>query len=183
MIEQIEAGNWRIAGPGMKANKPVVVDSAGKWVKGSGRPAKANDPVAVGKATGYRKSKSYNEFLEELIPARKEDSANAIADLQEITQAAVDLAIGALTKLEAKCPECEHEFDIEYRSKPDQKMVQWLMARLTGDAAKAVDVNVRSEQIVALIQDYRPGSLEPVGLTAEEMERRRSMIVDGNIVE
>lgn len=181
VLAGIEAGDYRVAGPGMKDNKPVVVSvETGRWIKGSGRPKKANDPVVVGKMTAYKKSKSYRDFLEDLIPVDKSDTAStvAITDLKEITRAAAELAVGADIEVPAVCPDCDHEFNITIKNKPDQRMVQWLMARLVGDAAKAVDVNVRSESLVALIQDYAPGSLGTVGLTDEEKAARKALIVD-----
>lgn len=152
-------------------------------VKGTGRPLRANDPAEVGRRTGFKRSKAYNEHLEALIPASREDSDIALSSLDELTDRALELVNGFQTTASFKCEKCEHPNRVEIRKPPDQKMITWLLARLTGEPTKTAEVNVRSEELVAILHDYTPGEVRSVGLDASEVERRRRLIVDGDVIE
>ena len=174
--EGVEDGRYRLAGMGQ--TKPVVVDATtNRWVKGSGRPAKANDPAVVGKVAAARRSRPYTEALQAFMPAEKDGSAEAIISLQEMIELAAKAARGLPVPVE--CPSCKHHFTENI--KPDTKLLAFLIERIGGKATETKDINIHSEQLVALFHDMTPRTeRNVVALTPQEMvERaRQARIID-----
>lgn len=166
-------------GPGRFPDKPVVHDQRGRFVKGSGRPLAANDPVAVGKTTGYLRSKSYADALEALIPVDAEGPDTAVTSLVELVAAAKKLAVPENKAVEFECTACHHANRVIVEAKPDQKMLSFLIERLAGAAQKTMQVNTHSEEVVRLMSDSRVlHSVEFIALTPEEKAERARKVIE-----
>ena len=175
----VEEGRYRLAGMGK--TKPVVVDATtNRWVKGSGRPAKANDPAVVGKVSAAKRSRPYTEALQAFMPADKDGSPDAIISLQEM----IDLAARAVRggPVEVQCPcECSKKFSVNIKS--DTKLLAFLIERIGGRATETKDINLRGDHFVRILQDQTPLSrdIEVVALDPKERaERARIIELDGS---
>ena len=174
----VEDGRYRLAGMGQ--TKPVVVDATtNRWVKGSGRPAKANDPAVVGKVSAAKRSRPYTEALQAFMPADKDGSPDAIISLQEMIELAAKAARGLPVPIE--CPQCQHHFTENI--KPDTKLLAFLIERIGGKATETKDINLRGDHFVRILQDQTPLSrdIEVVALDPKERaERARIIELDGS---
>lgn len=174
----MEAGDYLIRGPGADPSKPVVVDaSTGRIVKGSGRPPNANNPAVVGKVAAAKRTRAYNEALQAFVPVDRDGSPEAIVSLQELMEAAARVATGK--SVAVTCPECKTEFGASVGV--DSKVLTFLLERLLGRATETKDINIRSEQLVAMLHDFTPSKTrEVIALTPEERAERarRAQIVD-----
>jgi len=175
----VDEGRFRVVGEGQD-DKPVVVDATtGRWVKGSGRSLNANDPAQVGRETAFKRSRAYGEVLEAFLPAWRGDSDAAISSLEELVAAAVKLAQGHETAYDVVCPSCEHKHVIQVAAPPNQKMVEFLIKRLAGDATKTINTNTRSEEIVKVMSDQRIlHQIEVIDITPEERARRKREVIE-----
>lgn len=174
--EKVEAGEYVIRGPGQN-DKPVVVDTAGRIVKGSGRPPNANNPAVVGKVSAAKRSRAYAEAMQAFIPVDREGSNEAIVSLEELLESAARVATGKAVGV--SCPECRHEFLAQIGV--DSKVLTFLLERLLGRATETKDINIRSEQLVAMLHDYTPSKAREVIAVSpqERAERaRRAQIID-----
>lgn len=158
----------------------MVIDAeTGRFVKGSGRPLKANDAALVGRKTGWMRRRSTQEFFEQLLPAEREDSSHAVTSLRELMTQAAKLANGVPTKVE--CPKCEHTWMEPLR--PDSKVLTFLIERAVGKAPETKDVNItgRIEQITAVLNDPTPlRTIEVVALSPEERAARKRAMAESD---
>ncbi len=180
----VDEGRFLIAGPGQN-DKPVVVDAVTKqFVKGSGRPLNANDSAYIGKVTAYRRSKAYNEALEQLIPSFEDDenSPDAIISFQELIQAAKECVVGMPEAIEVKCPcGCNHVWRELIGAKRDSKMIMFLIERLAGAANKTQTVNLHSEELVRVLNDTRVlHEIQVISLTPEQRADRIRQIAEAD---
>ena len=186
VLAKIREGELRVAGPGQKPGKPVVIDSAtGKWVEGSGRPANANDPAVIGKEHGFKHSRLYQETLERLVPAMKGDGEYAVTSLEELLVAARRVTTDTTQTVSRahECSECGHEdlVTVTVEGKPDAKVLTFLIERLVGAANKTQDVNLRSEELLRIVEDKRVvHSIEVVTLTPQDMADRKRAVAEQN---
>jgi len=176
----VDEGRFLVLGPGQN-DKPVVIDAETKrWVKGSGRPLTANDPAYIGKVTAFRRSNRFNEAIEQFVPVAREDSPYAITSLEELIEAAVKLAVPEPKRYDVTCPECKHEHYITVDAPPNQKMVEFLIKRLAGDATKTTNVNMHSEEMVRTLSDTRiVHEIEIISLTPEQRAARIRAVQEG----
>lgn len=186
VLAKIREGAFRVAGPGMKAGKPVVIDSVtGQWVEGSGRPANANDSAVIGKTHGFKHSKTYQDTLERLVPAMKADGEYAVTSLEELLVAARRVTTDTtqtVTRVH-ECTECGHEDTLTFtvEGKPDAKVLTFLIERLVGAANKTQDVNVRSEELLKIVEDKTiVHRIEVVTLTPKELADRKRAVAEQN---
>lgn len=174
----MEAGEYVIRGPGQNPLKPVVVEAAtGRIVKGSGRPINANDPAVVGKVSAAKRSRAYNEALQAFVPVDRDGTPEAIVSLQELMEAAARVATGK--SVEVVCAHCSQPFNASIGV--DSKVLTFLLERLLGRATETKDINIRSEQLVAMLHDYSPSQArEVIALTPEERadRARRAQVID-----
>ncbi|MCR4341823.1 MAG: hypothetical protein NUW01_18260 [Gemmatimonadaceae bacterium] len=179
-MNKIAGGEYRVAGPGMKPGKPVVVDaSTGRWVEGSGRPANANDPAALGKQTAFKHSRVYQETLERLVPAMRTEGEYAVTSLEELLMAARRVTTDTTRKIEHECSECGHSDTLVVEGRPDAKVLTFLIERLVGAANKTTEVNLRSEELLRIVEDKRIlVGLEVVGLTPEMLAERKRAVLE-----
>lgn len=177
---RVESGEYEIVGMGQN-DKPVVVNADTKrFVKGSGRPLNANDPAWTGKVTAYKRSAAYKDALEQFIPAWKDDSPDAITSLEELVASAKKLATPQKVKMEKECPcGCGESVVFEVDKLPDAKMVMFLIERLAGAATKTENINVRSEEVIALLTDKSLATgLQIVSLTPEQRAENARRIAE-----
>lgn len=176
----VDEGRFLVLGPGQN-DKPVVIDAETKrWVKGSGRPLTANDPAYIGKTTAFKRSNRFNEAIEQFVPVAREDSPYAITSLEELIEAAVKLAVPEPKRYDVTCPECRHEHSITVDAPPNQKMVEFLIKRLAGDATKTTNVNMHSEEMVRTLSDTRiVHEIEIISLTPEQRAARIRAVQEG----
>lgn len=186
VLAKIREGQFRVAGPGMRPGKPVVIDSAtGKWVEGSGRPEGANDPAQIGREHGFKHSRLYQDTLERLVPAMKGDSEYAVSSLEELLVAARRVTTDTTQTVtrEHECSECGHAdfVTVTVEGKPDAKVLTFLIERLVGAANKTQDVNLRSEELLRIVEDKRViHSIEVVTLTPQDMADRKRAVAEQN---
>lgn len=180
VLVKIETGEYRIAGLGKIAGKPVVVNATtGRWVKGSGRPAAANDPVEVGKVHGFKHSRGYTEALERFLPAERADSSVAVMSLEELLVAARRMTVETTAKVKAVCPECSHNFEVTTEGRPDSKVLTFLIERLVGAAKKTEEINLHSEELVRVLSDQTIlHKIDVVGISPDERADRIRAVKD-----
>lgn len=170
--EKVEAGEYVIRGPGQN-DKPVVVDTSGRIVKGSGRPLNANNPAVVGKVSAAKRTRTYNEALQHFVPVDRNGTPEAIVSLEEILQAAARVATGK--PIAVTCPECEKDFMAPIGV--DSKVLVWLGERLLGRATETKELNLRGEHLVRVLQDQTPiREIEVVALDPKERAERARAI-------
>lgn len=181
VLAQIEAGTARITAPGQTPGRPVVRNvKTGHPVKGSGRERNANDIALVAKTTGFKRSRAYNEALEQLMPAWKGDSEAAVSSLEELLEAVKKVTTDTTARHDVKCPECAHEWTITIAGRPDPKVLTFMVERLVGAAKKTEEVTSRSEEVIRVMNDQRVlHSIEVIDLTPKERaERVRQVMLD-----
>lgn len=167
---------------GQSPLKPVLRDAkTGRVVKGSGRPVNANNLGVISRKTAYKRTKAFNEWFDDFIPAVKDDNPDAIISLEELIETAAKVAQGWKKLFEITCPACEHEFKHEMEYRPDAKLLSFLIERRVGKAKETQDINIRSESIVQMLHDQTPiGNIEVVDVTPMERSDRLKQIRESN---
>lgn len=151
-----------------------MVNQKGQVVKGSGRYPNANNAAAVAKMSAVKRSREYHEAVREFIPVEKaEAGAHALTSLEELLEAAARVATGK--PFGVRCPDCKYEFTVNMGV--DSKVLVFLLERLLGKATETKDVNIRSEEIVKLLQDESVNlQIEVVALDPRERAERARVI-------
>ena len=161
-----------IVSQGKNPNKPVVRDAVtGTIVKGSGRPPKANDIGLISKKTAYKRTRTYNEWFNSFIPATKQENPEALTSLEELIEAAAQVARGWNSYTDTRCPECEHKFTVETVKPPDAKVLTFLIERAVGKAKETTEINIRSEQLIQMLHDDSH-IVEVIDITPEQRAER-----------
>lgn len=174
--EKVERGELLVF-EGQRADKPVLRDAySGKIVKGSGRPPKANDIALISRKTAFKRTRTFSEAFDAFIPSKREDNPEAIISLEELIDYAAKVARGWHSYKDVDCPSCNHHFSVEMQNKPDAKLLSFLIERRVGKAKETMEINTRSEQIIAMLSDKTP-VVEVIALTPKEkMERTRAIL-------
>ncbi len=169
--EKVEEGTYSVY-PGQNPEKPVVLDEKGRLVKGSGRWPNANDPAWTGKVSGYKKSKSYREALETLVPLEGDEQTRG--SFAWWIEQGMQAAEGSPQRIE--CP-CGCEYKGIYAFKKDAQMIFKIIELLHGKAREAMDINVKSEQLVAILNERVPmNTIEVHTIDPADVERRTDML-------
>lgn len=159
--------------PGQNPSKPVIREAeTGRLVKGSGRYLRANDPVEVGKATGYRKSKSYREGLELMISL--EGDPDKVGTFPWLLNQAIDEARGY--DLDIDCPECGHT--VHTVKKRNAMFLFKFIEMMAGKARETQDLNIKSESLVAILNAREPVREVVVHQIDPEVARQRREAID-----
>ena len=168
--EKVTDGKWNVY-EGQNPEKPVVIDENGRLVKGSGRWPGANDPAVTGKTYGYKNSKSYQDALKTLIPLEgDEETRGSFAWLVEQGRIAAE---GSPQRI--KCPECDYNGIFAF--KKDANAIIKLIELVHGRAKETQDINVRSQELIAVLDTRTPmEELNVHDITDEEIERRQIML-------
>lgn len=118
-----------------------------------------------------------------MVGAWKDDETlpDALISLEEIVESAKQLALPSTKSYEAECPKCEHHFDIEVDAPPNQKMVEFLLKRIVGDATKTINTTNRNEDLVRVMSDQRiVQEIHVIDNTPEQRaERIRRAMIEG----
>ena len=178
---RVESGELLIL-PGQNPEKPVLRDAAtGRLVKGSGRAPKANDLGVIAKTTAYKRTRSFTEWFDAFIPSTRDQAPNAIISLEELIKTAAEVAQGYEELLAITCPECKHQFQKTHRSKPDAKLLAFLIERRVGKAKETQEISIRSEQIVQMLNDPTPiTTVEVIEVSPAERADRMKQIKAAN---
>lgn len=165
--------------PGQNPDKPVIVDARTKrMMEGSGRPPKANDPVLVGKGTGYKNSTEYRKAFEALFPAGGDiDERGSLAWWFDQAWAAAE---GSPQYVD--CPHPDSHVDKSdgplkhvVAFKKDAALIFRMIELAVGKAPQTINLNSKSEQIVQSLE-YRVYDVTLHGIDEGEADRRRDLI-------
>ena len=172
--KRVEEGELQIF-EGQKPEKPVLIDMAGRLVKGSGRYPNANDPVKIGKQYGYKNSKDYNEAIKKLIPL--DGPPEQKGSFAWLVNQGFEAAEGSPQRI--KCPSCGHN-DL-FAFKKDSNAIIKLIELVHGKARESQDINVQSSQLIGILETRIPlDQLAVHSLTDEEIEERKAIVLEGN---
>ena len=150
LIARVNSGELEVL-PGQRDNKPVIREVAtGRLVPGSGRYPRANDPAQVGRLTGYKHSKNYREGFELLFPLDGDESKSG--SLAWIAKQIREAAEGSPQRV--NCPHCGEGGLVAF--KKDGTLLFKLLELLVGKARETQDLNVRSESLVAILNQGVP---------------------------
>lgn len=160
---------------GQNPEKPVILDTAGKLVKGSGRYPKANDPAEIGKQYGYKNSRNYNDAIKMLIPI--DGPAEQKGSFAWLVNQGFEAAEGSPQII--NCPECGHSGIKVF--KKDSNAIIKLIELVHGRAKESQEINVKSEQLIGILDTRIPfDQLSVHSLTVEEIEERKRIVFDSN---
>lgn len=170
----VKVGEYEVR-PGQKPDKPVIVRSDTKrMVRGSGRSPKANDPVLLGKETGYRQTKEYRDArqrFDELLPLEGDpDVRGTLAWAYEQFWLA---AQGSPQYVDCQHEGCSKKHLVAFKKDPNA-MFKVLEMRI-GKAPQTVNINSKEEVLVKALE-YRAVDIRVQGLGFEDVDSRRSMI-------
>lgn len=143
--DDIRAGELEVL-PGQRG-KPVVRRADNKRiVKGSGRPLRANDPAHVGTVTAYKRSNSYREAMETLIPMFP------TADARKSFEGMIDLMWEAAegSPQQVECMHCGKKS--AWAFKKDGALLFKMIELLSGKARETKDINVEGSQLTQILE-------------------------------
>lgn len=172
--KRVEEGELQVF-EGQKPEKPVLIDDKGRLVKGSGRYPNANDPAKIGRQYGYKNSKDYQDAMRKLIPIDGDvDQKGSFAWL--VTQG-FDAAEGSPQNI--RCPNCDYKGLVAF--KKDSNAIIKLIEMVHGRARESQDINVKSEQLIGILDTRIPlDQLAVHSLTEEEIQERKNIVLEGN---
>jgi len=180
--EMVESGEWKITGE--NNGRAVIVDAGtGRWVKGTARPANANDPAEVARATAYKRTPAWREAWQNVFHLGGEDGGVGFEALVEKLWWAVNGA-----KQVVDCPhlDCQKKHVVAF--KPDPKVMMQMVESLIGRMSH-VEVEGKFAHLHAMLeqQGEAPSSAgmefyatDPKGPNSPE-ERRRVLEADGTL--
>jgi hypothetical protein len=172
----VEQGRYYLQHPQTwySPSRPVIKDvTTGRLVKGSGKIAGSKEAAVASRQTSYKRTKAYNEALEELIPIDRGDSPNAVASLRELTDSFWKAVNGQ--DVQVTCPHCEGKFMAPIKSDPHAIMK--MIERLTGRAKETQEVNIHSEQISMVLNERTPmREIDVITIDPYEEQRRRDAL-------
>ena len=171
--EKVEAGEYSVY-RGQKPEKPVVIDTNGRLVKGSGRWPGANDAAAIGRRYGYKDSGDYQTAMKILVPIDGgEDERGSFAWL---VNQGFDAAEGSPQKI--KCPDCGYNGLFAF--KKDSNAIIKLIEMVHGKAKESQDINIKNEQLIGILQSrVSINDLSVHDITDEEIAERERFMIEG----
>lgn len=161
--------------PGQNALKPVIREiESGRVVAGSGRYPMANNIGAIGAATAYKRSKSYREAIESLIPFEDSDARFSV---ERLIDDAFDAAEGSPQTV--RCPHCNKDGVVAF--KKDGNLIFKLIELLVGKAPQTIEVKADISARLAEVMNARQDA-KVIHMTREQWEARETrLIADGTI--
>lgn len=166
--------------PGQSSDKPVVRDAkTGALVKGTGLAVRHNDIAQISKATAFRRTTDYQDWLggKLKIDGSGPDDKESAEWWWERAQEAASNAPIPVT-----CPECNHTW-MEKAGKQDGNLIFRIIELATGKAKQKTEINVKQEEILRILNekvDIREVVVH--ALTPEDVEHRRE-VVEGEMVD
>ena len=147
--EKVEKEGWSCY-EGQNPAKPVVLDEYGRIAKGSGRWPNANDPGLMGKLTGYKKSETYRQALETLVPMDGDE--NRRGSFAWWLQQGMEAAEGSPQRVQ--CNACGKPQVVAF--KKDGNLIFKIVELLSGKAKETQDINLKSQQLIAVLNERTP---------------------------
>lgn len=188
--DQILAGDIEVL-PGQNPEKPVVRwavgEKKGQILPGSGRFPRANDAGAVSKATAYKRSASYQEAMNLLMPADRDETVKG--SYAWWYNQAMQAAEGSPQTVRIVCPH-EDCTDSQHTQsavafKKDGNLIFKLIELKHGKAKETVEVNTEARQIIELMEQ-REIVVHVYGLDSVEEESRKlavSRLIDSSFID
>lgn len=149
MQEKVATNNYRIY-PGQNPDKPVVLNASGNFVPGSGRWPNANDPGWVSKTTAHKRTNSYRQAMETLVPLEGDETTRG--SFAWWVAKAMEAAEGSPQRV--NCPSCG-EASV-YAFKQDGNLIFKIVELMHGKARESQDINVQSHHIVEALNERTP---------------------------
>lgn len=161
--------------PGQNPLKPVIRTSEdGRVVAGSGRYPMANNIGAIGAATAWKRSKTYREAIEKIIPFEDPD---ARFTLERLVEDAFDAAEGSPQQV--KCPHCGKVGITAF--KKDGQLIFKLIELVVGQAPKTVeikgDISVKLQEVMNARDDAAV-----ITMSKEEWEGREARLLASGVL-
>jgi hypothetical protein len=179
--ERYDAGEIKITGE--NNGRAVIVDAfTGRWVKGSARPANANDAAQVGRETSFKRTNRFREAWQSVFGLAGEDGAIGFDALVEKLWWAVQGA--------PQLAECYHEGCNKKHLgvvKPDAKVLFQMAESLIG-RMQQVEIGGTLDHLHQLLQ-VQPGDQEGVGFYAinpkgeDSPEERKRILIDEGVID
>lgn len=169
---KVETGELEVL-PGQNPAKPVIREVlTGRLVKGSGRYPKANDAAAVSKATAYKRSSSYRQGLELMIPLEGDETK--VGSFPWLLKQAIEEAQGY--DYEVRCPDCDTPVHV-YKKRNAMFLFKFV-EMLAGKARETQDLNIKSESLVAVLNAREPVREVIVHSIDPEIARQRREAIE-----
>lgn len=169
---RVEAGELELL-PGQRPDKPVIREVAtGRLVAGSGRYPKANDAGAVSKATAYKRKTSYRQGLELLVPLE----GTGVGSFSWLLEQAIDEAKGYDYHID--CPSCGET--VEVIKKRNAMYLFKFIELLAGKARETQDLNIKSESLIAVLDQRVPVTEITVHTIDPETSRTRRELIEAS---
>jgi hypothetical protein len=159
--------------------KPVIFKVAGHRIV-AGRYINANDAAAVSRATSYKRTTSYRQMLENLVPMDGDENTRGSFAwcLKQFFQACEGSPQLAPCPHPDICPQGgkPHVIAFKREAGPMFKLIE-LMA---GKAKETQEVNVNSRQLIALLNDPTPMTeLTVIDLPPDQARERKKLLESG----
>lgn len=175
---------------GQNALKPVVRVSTdlvvlngkeykrGQLLPGSGRYPRSNDSAAVGRATAWKQSATWNEAFQTLVTAFEEPHAKtSVEHLLEVISRAIE---GGEIRARCRHEKCNEEHLVYL--KPDTGAALRLLERLIGKAAETKNVNVNAS-VETKTLEVRQVDVRVYDMSEATAEERLEALMKAGVVE
>lgn len=159
-------------------DKPVIIKRDGHKIL-AGKYKNSGDLGLIAKQTSYKRTLSYRQMLEELVPLDGDE--NKRGSFAWCLKQFFIACEGSPQKISCPHPDCTEGGSHQVTAfKRDAAAMFKLIELMAGKAKETQEVNVSSKQIIALLNDQTPLSeLTVIDLPpAEAMERRKLLESD-----
>lgn len=157
-------------------NKPVVVRVAGHRIL-SGKYIQSGDIGHISRATSYKRTTSYRQMLEELVPMDGDENKRGSFAwcLKEFFLACEGSPQMAPCPHPDICPQGGKPHVIAFKREPTPMFK--LIELMAGKAKETQEVNVNSRQLIALLNDPTPISeLTVIDLPPDQARERKKLL-------
>lgn len=159
--------------------RPVVREAGtNRMVKGTGKVKGTPDPAMVSRQTAYQRRKGYRYLMEDFIPPSDlRDNPNAIISFKELVNNLIEACEGIPKAVTCNHPGCKEQHTVVLQRDP--KTLYKLTENLIGRAKETQDINVTSQQLVAVLNERTPiEGLTVHTIDPSEEQRRREALRD-----
>lgn len=183
IIDMVRGGLVEIS-MGWGDGQPVLRDiSSRNFMKGTGRvPAATDEALIAGKYT-HRRTRAYKQFQiasQEVLKAAIPITGNPDkwGSLEWIIERGLEAAEGKTIKKRVTCPcGCDYSFDVSMYKAPDVRAIQTILDHRLGKPKETSEINVRSEEIVLMLNERRDAdAIEVYDINEEQVAERRKAL-------